>query len=128
MTLSHKTLTILFWATTIFIFLFEGVLPGLTGFSQFSKDSIKALGYPEYFGYELVVFKALGALSLVVPQVPNRIKEWAYAGFGIVFISAFVSHFAIGSPIGFLILPIFLMACLAVSYISKEKLKSEKSI
>jgi DoxX-like family len=128
MTLSHKTLLILFWTTTTFIFLFEGVMPGLTGFSQFSKDSIKALGYPEYFVYELVVFKVIGALALILPQVPNRIKEWAYAGFGIVFISAFVAHFAIGSPTGFLILPLFLMVCLIVSYISKEKLNSKKSV
>jgi DoxX-like family len=128
MTLSRKTLSILFWVTTIFIFLFEGVMPGLTGFSQFSRDSINALGYPEYFVYELVIFKVVGALALVIPQVPNRIKEWAYAGFGIVFISAFVSHFAIGSPVGLLILPIFLMACLTVSYISKEKLNSKKLV
>lgn len=122
MTLSRKTLLILFWTTTTFIFLFEGVMPGLTGFSQFSKDSIKALGYPEYFVYELVVFKVIGSLVLILPQVPNRIKEWAYAGFGIVFVSAFISHFAISSTIGFLILPLFLMVCLVCSYICKEKL------
>ena len=121
--INNKTIQILFWATTTFIFLFEGVMPGLTGFSQFSKDSIKALGYPEYFVYELVFFKVLGAFALIVPQVPNRIKEWAYAGFGIVFVSAAFSHLMTDGIPGFIILPLVLLFLLIVSYICKEKLR-----
>lgn len=123
MTFSNKTLKILFWTTTTFIFLFEGVMPGLTGFSQFSKDSIKVLGYPDYFVYELVIFKVIGALALIIPQVPNRIKEWAYAGFGIVFISAAFSHFMTDRNPGFVILPLILFAFLIASYYSREKLR-----
>ncbi len=128
MTNNRKTIKILFWVTTTFIFLFEGVTPGLTGFSQFSKDSIKALGYPEYFVYELVFFKVLGALALIVPQVPNRIKEWAYAGFGIVFVSAAYSHLMTDGILGFVVLPIVLLVLLIVSYFCKEKLRESKQI
>ena len=128
MTNNRKTIKILFWVTTTFIFLFEGVTPGLTGFSQFSKDSIKALGHPEYFVYELVFFKVLGALALIVPQVPNRIKEWAYAGFGIVFVSAAYSHLMTDGILGFVVLPIVLLVLLIVSYFCKEKLRESKQI
>ena len=45
-----------------------------------AKEGIRHLGYPEYFGNTLVVFKILGVLAVIIPQVPKRIKEWACAG------------------------------------------------
>ena len=30
---------------------------------------------------------------LIVPQIPARVKEWAYAGSGITFISAAIAHY-----------------------------------
>ena len=67
--------------TTVIIFLMEGVMPAFTSQTEMAKEGIKHLGYPEYFGNALVVFKVVGALLLIIPQVPKRIKEWAYAGF-----------------------------------------------
>ena len=51
-----------------------------------AKQGVSHLGYPEYFGNAFVIFKVLGALVLLIPQVPNRIKEWAYAGFALDFV------------------------------------------
>ncbi len=88
-----KKAKIIFWITTIIIFLFEGVMPALTSQSEMAKEGIRHLGYPEYFGNALVVFKILGVLVLVIPQVPGRIKEWAYAGFGFRFYLCFYQSF-----------------------------------
>lgn len=117
-----KTTKIIYWTTTVLIFLFEGVLPALTGHTEPAKEGIRHLGYPEYFGTLLVVFKVLGSFAIVLPFVPGRIKEWAYAGLGICMISAAVSHWVIDGIGGMVFLPIFVFAILAVSYIYYHKL------
>jgi hypothetical protein len=86
---------IIFWVTTGLIFIMEGIIPAFTSQTELAKEGIRHLQYPEYFGNSLVVFKVLGALSLIIPQVPKRIKEWAYAGFAFDFIFASISHFSI---------------------------------
>ena len=101
----------------------EGVMTGLTSQSEMAKEGIKHLGYPEYFGVLLVVFKVLGAITLIVPQIPNRIKEWAYAGFAIDFISASVSCWAVEGFGMNAIAPWIFMIILVLSYISHDKLK-----
>lgn len=115
----------MFWVATGLIVLLEGVMPGLTFQSDMAKQGIAHLGYPEYFGVMLAMFKVLGALALAIPQVPVRVKEWAYAGFGIDFISAFVSIWAVDGFGGMLIAPVIALAILAVSYVSGEKMRKE---
>ncbi|MFC5283804.1 DoxX family protein [Pedobacter alpinus] len=122
-----KKTKILFWVSTTLIFLLEGVMPALTSQTEMAKEGIRHLGYPAYFGVMLTVFKVLGAITLIVPQIPKRVKEWAYAGFAIDFIAAFVSHWAIdGFVIGNQLFPIVAMAILIVSYITHHKLNAEK--
>ena len=111
-----KKVNIIYWTTTTLIFLFEGVLPALTSQTDMAKEGIAHLGYPAYFGVLLVVFKVLGALALILPQVPSRIKEWAYAGFTFDFIAASVSHWAIDGFGGQAIFPLVVLAILMVSY------------
>ncbi len=123
-----KTTKIIFWTTTILIFLFEGVMPALTSQTELAKEGIKHLGYPEYFGNALVVFKILGVLALIIPQVPGRIKEWAYAGFAFDFIFASISHFAVDG-IGFQgFFPLIVLAILIVSYVTYHKIQRYKNI
>ena len=66
----------------------EGLLPAFTSQTEMAKEGIRHLGYPEYFGKALVVFKVLGVLALIIPQVPKRVKEWAYAGFAFDYLGA----------------------------------------
>ena len=113
---------ILFWTATILIVLFEGVLPALTSQTEMAKEGVRHLGYPGYFGNALVVFKVLGALALLLPQVPKRIKEWAYAGFAFDFIFATISHAAVDGLNGQTFFPLIVLAILAVSYIYYHKL------
>lgn len=119
-----KSAKIIFWITTTLIFLFEGVMPALTSQTQMAKDGISHLGYPAYFGMLLTIFKVLGALALIIPQVPARVKEWAYAGFAIDFISAFVSIWAVDGVSGMTFFPLIVLAVLIVSYVYYHKLKS----
>ena len=90
-----KRQKLLFWIPTIIIVLFEGVMPLFTFNSELAREGLRHLGYPAYFGFLLVVFKVFGVLALAIPQVPGRVKEWAYAGFGFDFISASVSHWVV---------------------------------
>lgn len=119
-----KKQRIIFWVTTTIIFLWEGLMPALFSNSEMAKEGIRHLGYPEYFGVMLTVFKVLGALALVLPFVGSRIKEWAYAGFAIDFIAAAVSHWAVEGFSGQVVFPLVVLAILAGSYISFHNIKS----
>ena len=119
-----KSTKIIFWASTILIFLFEGVLPAFTSQTEMAKEGVRHLGYPEYFGNLLVVFKILGSLVLIIPQMPSRLKEWAYAGLAFDFIFAFASHLAVDGVVGLTFFPLIVLAVLVVSYLANYKLKS----
>ena len=112
---------IIFWTATLLIFLFEGVMPALTSHTELAQEGIHHLGYPAYFGVMLTVFKVLGALALVIPQVPALVKEWAYAGFTFDFIAASVSHAVVDGLGAQTIFPLLVMGVLAVSYIYYHK-------
>ena len=118
-----KTTKILFWTTTIIIFLFEGVMPALTSQTELAKEGIRHLGYPAYFGMALVVFKVVGTIILILPQVSARIKEWAYAGFGFDFIFASISHFAVDGMDFQSFFPLIVFGILIVSYVNYHKLR-----
>lgn len=119
-----KTNKIIFWTATILIFLFEGVMPALTSQTELAKEGVRHLGYPEYFGNALVAFKILGSLILVIPQLPKRVKEWAYAGFTFDFLFASISHYSVDGFDFQTIFPLIVLAVLMVSYIYFHKLNA----
>jgi hypothetical protein len=121
-----KKQKIIFWITTLLIFIMEGVIPAFTSQSELAKEGIKHLGYPEYFGTALAVFKVFGALSLIIPQVPKKIKEWAYAGFAFDFIFASISHFAIDGLNFQSFFPLIFLGLLFLSYQSFHKINPAK--
>lgn len=112
----------IYWTATIFIFLLEGVMPALTSQTELAKEGIRHLGYPVYFGNALVVCKIIGAIALVLPQLPKRLKEWAYAGFTFDFIFAAISHGAVDGFTGQTFFPLIVLGILAISYIYYYKL------
>ncbi len=122
-----KATKIIFWITTGLIFLFEGVMPALFSQTEMAKEGISHLGYPVYFGVMLVVFKVLGALVLIIPNLPRNLKEWAYAGFAIDFIAASVSHWVVDGLNGEAIFPLIVLAILIVSYVQFYKLEQAKN-
>jgi len=88
---------------------------------QLAADFVH-LGFPGYFRIELAFAKIIGVLALMIPKIPIRIKEWAYAGFGITFISAFIAHFVSGDAIANIILPWVIFAILIFSNVYLHKL------
>jgi hypothetical protein len=86
-----------------------------------AKEGIRHLGYPSYFGLAFTVFKVLGAIVLIVPRFPPRVKEWAYTGFAFDFIFAFISNLAVDGFTGISLLPLAIFAILIVSYITYHK-------
>jgi uncharacterized membrane protein YtjA (UPF0391 family) len=79
------------------------------------------LGFPDYFRVELGVAKLLGVVALLAP-VPHRVQEWAYAGFAITLISAFVAHTAVdGVSAG--IAPLVTLVILGISYVWQSRMR-----
>ncbi|QEC42987.1 DoxX family protein [Pseudobacter ginsenosidimutans] len=117
-----KKTKIIFWASTIFIFLFEGIMPLITLLfaPQYINAGTSPLGYPDYFAVALALFKFIGALAILLPAIPDRLKEWAYAGLTFNLIFAMISHAVVDGNIGFILLPAGIMAILAMSYFSKN--------
>jgi DoxX-like protein len=83
------------------------------------------LGFPPYFKVELTIAKILGVLALVIPAVPFKVKEFAYAGFAITLLSAAIAHFGRGDARNLSVLyvvdPLVFFCLLAVSYYYFEK-------
>ena len=116
-----KTNNIIYWITTIII----AAMMLFSAYAYLTSDQMKGafvhLGFPSYFRVELAVAKILGVLVLLVPGIPKRAKEFAYFGFAIVFISAFIAHIASGDPIKVAIMPVLFLAVLSISYIFYHK-------
>lgn len=110
-----KKNVIIYWASTLII----GLMMCFSAYSYFTAqeaiDGFKHLGYPDYFRVELGVAKLIGAVLLLVPQVPNKLKEWAYAGFAIIFVSASITHYHVGDSAKFIAMPLVFLALLLIS-------------
>ena len=119
--MNRKTNNIIFWVTTSLIVIFEGIIPVLTFRTEVAKEGIRHLGYPGYFGAMIVGFRICGVIALIFPKIPTRIKEWAYAGFAIEFLSASISNMVVDGLTFNFIVPLIVMAVLLLSYFSFHK-------
>ncbi|MDC8104510.1 DoxX family protein [Chryseobacterium sp. PTM-20240506] len=109
---------IIFWTATIVLILWEGVMPAATLLfaSEYVNAGTKALGYPDYFAYALIICKILGIVAISFNKVPDKIKEWAYAGLAFNLIFAFISHACVDGNPGYMLMPLVFLAVLMVSY------------
>ncbi|MDD7886941.1 DoxX family protein [Flavivirga sp. 57AJ16] len=121
-----KKIKIIFWVATSIIFLMEAVMPlGTLLFAhEYFNAGTKPLGYPDYFAYTLIICKILGATVLMFPKLPEKLREWAYAGLTFNLIFAVISHIVVDKNISYIVMPIIVGAILAVSYIYNQKLQS----
>lgn len=78
-------------------------------------ESMKNLGYPEYFPRILGTWKILAAVALLAPGFP-RVKEWATAGVTFAMTGATASHIFAGDPVGTWFPPLIVLALVLVSY------------
>jgi hypothetical protein len=121
-----KTNKIAYWITTGLI----SAMMLMSGIMYFVAPEVKEgmahLGFPDFFRLELGAAKIIAAIALILPMVPARVKEWAYAGLGIVFISAVFTHIQIGDTADKLGGPIFAFILLAASYITRMRMTTSK--
>ena len=118
---------IFYWIATSLVAL-SGVMAGIMYFvSPFIAKEFKHLGFPDYFRIELATAKIAGAFAIILPMVSDRIKEWAYAGFAIAFISATTAHISVES-VSAAISPLISLLFLVISYAYYTKLNRHKAV
>jgi hypothetical protein len=114
---TQKRNRILYWAVTLIVLLPTAVsaIPELfAGGLKATVAQYQALGYPLYLMKILGFSKILGAIVLLM----NRRRawtEWAYAGFGILFLGATASH-VLSGDLGHAPIPFAFFILLAGSY------------
>ena len=120
-----KTIKIVYWVSTSIICLFA--LSAVQMNSEMAIEGSKHVLIPRYLSIEISIGQLIGLVLLIVPAIPKRFKEWAYVGFGIMYISALVAHLAVGDPfIPFGLMAVLFFGLLLCSYISFHKLEAAK--
>lgn len=112
-----KKYKIIYWISTSLI-----VMVMLFSIYKMFTPDYDRLQLPGYLRIELTVFKIAGLIVLLVPQFPQKIKEWAYAGFGITLISAFVAHYYSGDSLARSLDPVVFLIILAISNFCLHKM------
>ena len=121
-----KTIKIVYWVSTSIICLFA--LSAVQMNSEMAIEGSKHVLIPRYLSIEISIGQLIGLVLLIVPAIPKRFKEWAYVGFGIMYISALVAHIAVGDPfIPFGLMAVLFFGLLLCSYISFHKLEAAKN-
>ena len=94
---ASRGLTVAFWVVTA-LFCLEMTFTAYYELRVLPQaaQAFTRLGFPAgFFRAELSWAKVAGVLALLLPGVPARVKEWAYAGFAINLLSALMAHIAI---------------------------------
>jgi len=115
-----KASKIIYWVTTVIVAAMMGYAAYGYLTNPEAQQSFRHLGFPDYFRVELAIAKITGLVVLVLP-LGRSIKEWAYAGFGITFISALIAHTSVGDPVKARCMPIIFLVLLIVSYATWNK-------
>jgi DoxX-like family len=121
-----RVVAILFWVFTA-LFCLELSFTAYYELTSQGAEAFARLGFPNnYFRCELSLAKLAGVAVLLIPMVPARLKEWAYAGFAINLVSAVIAHLSISDrPLAFV--PSTLTSVLwLVSYFSWRRLQTAR--
>jgi hypothetical protein len=120
-----RRITIGYWvATSLFV-----LQMGFTAYAQLRlpqvAEAFTHLGFPDYFRVELSWLKIAGILVLVMPA-PERLKEWAYAGFAITLGSALIAHLSVGDDVSKWGWAVGTAMLWALSYVFFRKLRASQ--
>src|SRR5256885_9280947 len=114
----------IYWTTTAIVcavMVFSAINFNLKNPVGPMKGAFAHLGFPDYFRIELTVAKTLGVLALLIPSIPSKAKEFAYAGFAITLVSASIAHVSSDDPLLFVIDPLLFLGALVTSYVYFNK-------
>ncbi len=119
----------IFWVATSIILIWEGVMPlsTLLFAPQYATVGTRPLGYPDYFAFALIVCKVLGVMAIAIPAIPDKVREWAYAGLTFNLVFAVLSHTIVDGNVGYIALPIVILGILTLSYYYHPQLKQATS-
>ena len=121
-----KTTKIIYWVSTSIICLFA--LSAVQMNSEMAIEGSKHILIPRYLSLEISIGQLIGLVLLIVPAIPKRFKEWAYVGFGIMYISALVAHIAVDDPfVPYGLMAVLFFGLLLASYISFHTLQIAKN-
>jgi len=122
-----KTLKIMFWVVTS-LFCLVNFASGVAEFfpSQAGLEIMAQLGYPLYFLTILGTAKILGSIAIIQTKY-KTVKEWAYAGFAIDYVSASWSFYFIGSGTFEILFPFIFLGLLFWSYFLWKKVYANKA-
>ena len=115
----------LYWVAKGFISFF---IAFSAYYSYSHAADLAKLGFPDYFRTELVTAKIIGAIVLLLPITPARVKEWVYAGFIIAMFSALIAHICSGDPVSRIIFVSvdLVLILLSINYVSRKDLLRSK--
>lgn len=94
---NSKRIAIAYWVVTA-IFCLEMTFTAYYELMMLPQaaEAFARLGFPAAsFRIELSWAKVAGVIVLLIPMIPARLKEWAYAGFAINLVSAIIAHISI---------------------------------
>jgi len=111
----------IYWSSTVLFSLMMAAAAVGYLTSDFFAKAFTHLGFPPYFRVELAIAKLLGVIVLLAP-LPQRLKEWAYAGFGITLVSAFIAHTAVDG-VQTAVAPLIALGILIISYTFQSRMR-----
>ncbi|MGB6975752.1 MAG: DoxX family protein [Terracidiphilus sp.] len=119
-----KAATVLFWIFTA-LFCLEMCFTAYYELLPQGAQAFARLGFlSSGFRIELSLAKLAGVAVLLIPAVPARLKEWAYAGFAINLVSAFLAHLSITDRLLAFVPSTITFALWAASYFFWRRLPS----
>ena len=113
---------LIYWISTSLLSVFVLWSAGSYFLSKPAIEGLRELGFPDFFRIQLGVLKLIGVVLLMAPHIPNRIKEWGYAGVGLFLITALVAHIAHGDSPAISALLVVVFAVLIVSNVYLYKI------
>ncbi len=116
----NKKLSLIYWISTGLLALF--ILPGIFFInSPVATAGTTHLGIPHWLAMEIGIGHFIGGLIIVLPFISSRIKEWAYVGLGIKYISAIIAHLVIDGFVADSFSPLLILAITVVSYMAHHR-------
>ena len=121
-----KTISILFWIFTA-LFCLEMSFTAYYELLRQGAQAFTRLGFSSgYFRIELSMAKLVGVAVLLIPTIPARLKEWAYAGFAINLVSAVIAHLSISDRLLAFVPSTMTSVLWMVSYISWRRVQTAR--
>ncbi len=103
------------WVSTAVIVCFLWASAASYVFSAATIEGVRALGFPDFFRWQLVALKIIASLVLLVPIFDGRFREWAYAGVALFLLTSIVAHVAHDDPWVLSLINAVLFALLLIS-------------